>query len=197
MKIKFARGPGLGFLLRFVVVFGVLIAPWPGWNAAYAQYFQAFGRMVFNLGDGNRVVDFQPYSGKYASLDTAITLGNRALADRTGLIQARRTEIDSRSIGWVPTALTLALVAATPIPWRRRLMALTGGLILIHLFIFFTLLTWVWNKSSDVSLLSLSAFWQNAADQLNYALMNEIGASFSVPVIIWILVTFRRQDALA
>ena len=75
--------------------------------------------------------------------------------------------------------------------------ALAGGLVLIHLFILFTVQAWIWNNSSGVSLLSLSAFWQNAADELNYALMNQIGASFSVPVVIWVLVTFRRQDALA
>jgi hypothetical protein len=197
MKGKLARGPVVSFLLRFVVVFGLLIAPWPGWNGIYAQYFQAFGQTVFNLGESQRVVDFQPSTGKYPELDTQVTLGNRALADSTGKALIKRTEIDSRSVGWVPTALTVALVAATPIPWRRRLGALVGGLVLIHLFIFFTLQTWVWNNSSELSLITLSAFWQNVSDQLNYALLNQLGASFSVPVVIWILVTFRRQDALA
>ena len=119
------------------------------------------------------------------------------MADSSGKALVKRTDIDSGSVGWVPTALTIALVLATPIPWPRRLTALAGGLVLIHFFIFFTLQTWIWNNSSDVSLMTLSDFWQNVTDQLDYALMNQIGASFSVPVVIWILVTFRRQDVLA
>jgi hypothetical protein len=191
MRNKFARRVGV-FLLGFVVVFGLLIAPWPGWNEAYAQYFRGFG-----LGTGNRVVDFRPNTGPHPELDTELRLGNRALADSTGRALIERTEIPSRSIGWVPTALTMALVLATPIPWRRRLTALLGALVLIHLFIFFSLQTWVWDNSPGVSLLTLSAFWQNVTDQMSYALINQLGASFSVPVIIWIVVTFRRQDVLA
>ena len=94
----------------------------------------------------------------------------------------------------MPTALTAALVLATPISWRRRLIALAGGLVLIHLFILVSLQSWIWNNSTGVSLLALSSFWQQAADDLNYTLMNQLGVSFSVPVIIWVLVTFRRQD---
>ncbi len=30
---------------------------------------------------------------------------------------------------------------------------------------------------------------------LDYALLNQMGASFTVPVLIWIMVTFRQQDA--
>ncbi len=113
--------------------------------------------------------------GQTGGLDTLIILQNTTLTAPDGEDAARR-EIDSRSIGWVPTALTIALVLATPIPWTRRLLALAGGLVLIHLFIFFTLQSWIWNKSTDVSLMALSGFWQRAADSLNYALMNQLGS---------------------
>lgn len=195
MKSKFARGPAMGFLIRFVVIFGLLIAPWPGWDLGYSRYFQSVGRMAFNLsGERPRKVLLEPASGKYPGLDTRITLENTELADRGDKNCARATEIDSRSIGWVPTALTAALVLATPIPWRRRLTSLAGGLVLVHLFILFSLQSWIWSNSTGVSLLTLSSFWQTVADDLSYALINQLGASFSVPVIIWILVTFRRQD---
>ncbi len=129
LKSSFARGPALGFLLRFVLIFGLLIAPWPGWDLGYSRFFQSLGRMAFNLrGETPRKVMFQPASGEYPSLDTRIILENTELADRGEKKNCvRATEIDSRSIGWVPTALTAALVLATPIPWRRRLTALAGG----------------------------------------------------------------------
>ncbi len=195
MKSSFARGPALGFLLRFAVVFGLLIVPWPGLNQAYSSYFRSLGQMVFNPSSGaQRMVIFSPASGKIPGMDTRLTLENAALADSTGRGLVEHTEIDSRSIGWVPTALTMALVLATPIPWLRRLAALVGGLVLIHLFIFFTLQCWVWNNSADLSLLTLSSLEQRVISELNYALMNQLGISFTVPVLIWVLVTFRRQD---
>jgi len=183
------------FLLRFVVIFGLLIAPWPGLNEAYSRYFQSLGQMAFNpAGEIRRMVVFSPASGKIPGLDTRLTLENAELADASGQGRVECSEIDTRSIGWVPTALTVALVLATPIPWKRRLTALAGGLALIHLFIFFSLQAWVWNNSAGLSLLTLSSFEQRVLDELNYALMNQLGISFTVPVVIWTLVTFRRQD---
>ena len=197
MKNKWIPGPTLGFLLRFVVVFGLLIAPWPGWNEGYAQYFRAFGQWTFGQDNGPRVVIFAADDQAGSTLDTRISLGNRELLDANGKGLIKRTEINTRSIGWVPTALTIALVAATPVPWRRRVLALAAGLLLVHVFIFFSLQTWIWNNSPDVSLLTLSHFWKTVTDELAYAFMNQLGISFTVPVLIWVLVTFKRQDALA
>jgi hypothetical protein len=189
------KGPAVKFLLRFLVIFGLLIAPWPGLNQAYSQYFQSLGQLVFNpTGETKRMVVFSPASGQIPGMDTRLTLENAELADASGRGLVKSTEIDARSIGWVPTALTIALILATPIPWTRRLVALAGGIFLIHLFIFFSLQAWIWNNSPDLSLLTLSKFEQRVVGELNYALMNQLGISFTVPVVIWTLVTFRRQD---
>jgi hypothetical protein len=189
--------PTFGFLLRFAVVFGLLIAPWPGWNEGYAQYFRAFGQWAFSQDDGRRMVVFTANEPPGSTLDTRLSLGNRELLDASGRGLIKRTEINTRSIGWVPTALTIALVMATPVPWLRRILALGAGLVLVHVFIFFSLQTWIWNNSPDVSLLTLSHFWKAVADELAYAFMNQLGISFTVPVLIWVLVTFKRQDALS
>jgi hypothetical protein len=193
-----ARHQAGKFLLRFVLIFGLLIVPWPGWNQVYAHYFQGLGQMAFSREEGKRAVVFSPTDGSSnaAGLDTRVTLANRDLLDAGGKGLMKRTEINSRSIGWVPTALTLALIGATPISWWRLLWALVGGLILVHGFILFSLQAWIWNNSPDVSLLNLPTFWKTVADDLDYELMNQLGASFTVPVLIWVLVTFRGQDRL-
>jgi hypothetical protein len=192
------RDPVIGFVSRFVLIFGLLIAPWPGWNGLYGQYFREFGQMVFDRDEGKCMVHFVPNEGQagLASLDTEMTLANRDLIDDQGKGLVKRSELDTRSIGWVPTALTMGLILATPIPWGRRILALLGGLILIHGFIIFSLQSCIWSNSPELSLMTLPPFWKEVADELDYTLMNQLGASFSVPVLIWILVAFCRKDAL-
>lgn len=197
MKNRIVRDPVIVFLFRFVIIFGLLIVPWPGWNEFYGQYFRGLGQMAFSREEGKRVVLFAPNERQPGSpgLDTRLTLGNRDLLDAEGKGLLKRTGLDTRSIGWVPTALTVALIVATPITWRRRSLALLGGLILVHGLILFSLQAWIWDNSPDLSLMTLSPFWKEVAEELDYTLINQLGASFSVPVLIWILVTFRRQDA--
>jgi hypothetical protein len=197
LKAKAGGNLFLRFLLTFGLIFAVLIAPWPGWNEAYGDYFRAFADGGLNAAGGEQMVRLSVNLQDPGSpnLDTRIKLGNRKLLDASGRGLLVTTGLDSRSIGWVPTALTLALILATPIPWRRRAIALLGGLVLIHAFILLSLQAWIWDSGPGVNLGSSSPHWAAIAEGLDFTLIHQLGASFSVPVLVWILVTFRRQDA--
>jgi hypothetical protein len=185
-----------GFLIRFVLFFGLLILPWPGWNELYGQGFRAIGNAIFAR-DGEKCVLYlaaHRQTQGFSALDTRITIGNRELVDSAGKGPATMLGIDTRSIGWIPTALTITLIVATPIPWQRRLWALVLGFILIQGFIAFSIWVYIWNESTNVSLVTLSPFWKQIADGLQYTLVTQMGISFTVPVLVWISVTFQRGD---
>jgi hypothetical protein len=186
-----------GSVVRCVVIFAVLIFPWPGFDELYGSYFRAFGSMMLSRDDSARVVTFdrQILQHGFSVLNTQMSLGNRARADGSGLGAVKQTPLDTRSIGWIPTALTLALILATPIPWRRKFLAVLAGLVLVHLLILFTLQTWIWSESTSLGLLQLSPFWQEVADGLTYTFLTQMGISFTAPVVIWLLVCFRGRDA--
>jgi len=191
-KLKKIIGP----LLAFAVIFGVLIFPWPGWNDVYGGYFRALGQAVFSREDSQRIVLFQAKRVEhgFSGLDTQVTLGNRALVDSSGKGRVVEIGLDTRSIGWLPTALTISLILATPVSWRQRGWALLWGLLLIHAFILFSIQVWIWDQSS-AELLFFTSFWgQRILDEMEYALVTQLGASFSVPILIWILVTIRREN---
>jgi hypothetical protein len=139
LKTKIWRDPITLFALRFALIFGLLIFPWTGWNEAYGNYFRGLGQAAFSRDEGNRIVLFAPNDGPANSrgLGTRISLANRGHVDSSGKALLKSAQLDTRSIGWVPTALTVALIVATPISWRRRAWALAGGLILVHSFILF------------------------------------------------------------
>ena len=123
-----------------------------------------------------------------------MTLGNRDRVDSDGQGLVEQVDLDTRSIGWIPTALVTALILATPVPWRRRGWALVWGLLLIHAFLLFSLQLWIWGESSALSLMRLPPFAQTILDDLEYTLVTQIGASFSVPILIWIFVTIRPEE---
>ena len=118
LPLKKIIGPGI----RFAVIFGLLIFPWPGLNDIYGGYFRALGQAVFSGQNEQRIVKFQPQRVQhgFSSLDTQLSLSNRALVDSSGQGKVVEVSLDTRSIGWLPTALTLALILATPVPWRQR-----------------------------------------------------------------------------
>src|ERR1700690_2560172 len=135
----------LGFLIRFVLVFGLLILPWPEWNELYGQGFRAVGNAVFARDGEKRILYFEAHrqTKGFSTIDTRITIGNRDLVDSTGKGLAARLGLDTRSVGWIPTALTIALIMATPVPWRRRAWAMLWGLILIEGFILFSVAIYI------------------------------------------------------
>jgi hypothetical protein len=184
------RAKGI-FALQFALIFSILIAPWPGQTAAYGAYFRTIGQDFFDtLGEGSNI---QFSADSNGSFDTAVML-SKADDRKTG--RSWRRELDSRSIGWIPTALVVALVLATGLPWRRRLGALLAGVALTQAFILFSVLTWVWDYSSlSEYSAGLGPTWHSIAAELDYTFLDQLGISFSAPVLIWALVTFRKQDA--
>jgi len=184
------------FVWRFALIFVLLIIPWPGWNKTYDHYFRALGELAFSRDDNKRLVRFTapPEQPGHPELTTQMTLGNRDLMGANGTGLGEVVDLDTRSIGWVPTALTASLILATPIRWRRKAWAMFWGLLLVHGFILFSLQMWIWNEEPELSLLTLSPLAKQIVDDTQYLLITQLGASFSVPVLIWLLVSFRRED---
>ena len=186
----------LGFLVRFTLIFGLCLIPWPGWNALYGEGFRLLGNACFGLDYGKWVIYFEPYERTKGinSIDSQIVLSNHTLIDSQGHGRVRLLGIGSRTIGWIPTALTMALILASPVPWRRRGWALLWGVLLIHLFIVFSMAVYIWNQSTLLDLLTLPPFLKVISEALEYTLVTQIGAGFCVPVLIWIAVTFRGGE---
>lgn len=189
-----------GFFLRFLLIYGLLLAPWPGWREGYGRLFREMGQIFLGREVGQAGSGAVRFAGippeERRQLDTRIVLANPADPGAGGSGAGQILELDSRGIGWVPTALVTALILATPLPWRRRGVALLAGLGLIQVFILFSVSTSLWNA------LPPSAGWprpiasleRHLTAALEDAFVTQLGASFVIPTVIWILVAFRRND---
>ena len=107
-----------------------------------------------------------------------------------------RLEFSSRQYAYLPTALVVALTLATPIPWPRRAWALVWGLVLIHSFV--VLILWLiilhqYIESPSLSLFLLKPFAHRIFNAV-YAVLMRAHVFFVVPVMVWLIVSFRRED---
>lgn len=120
-----------GFLVRFALLYAVSMAPWPGLAEAYGRFYRAAVQIAIASADPERsvVVARAGHSARAdagAALDTHILtrVPGRPLDSQEQVLEWVRS---SRYTGYVPLALTLTPILATPLPWRRRAAALCWG----------------------------------------------------------------------
>jgi hypothetical protein len=109
-------------------------------------------------------------------------------------------KISSQLAGYTLTILVITLILATPIiSWKRKGWALLWGVILVHVFIIFRMtigLLFFFSLHQELAVVMFSPFWQNVLNRIYEVLIPNFGIIYTVPVFIWILVTFRRSDWL-
>lgn len=193
MKPKLNRRAILLFVGRFALVYLLLAIPWPGVRDTYGCYFRVFGRMFFGDNDRRELSFETPGDDSERREDTRVVIVNRRLMHADGSGPVRNLDMNASGF-WAATALLLALIFATPLRWRRRAVALILGLVGIHGFMLLFLGFCIWDESTEIGLVTLTPFWKWIADGLRSELLAQF--SMAVPVLAWVLVTFRRGDAV-
>lgn len=179
------------FVAMFVAVFVVLILPWP--TGVYLGFFRVMATAVFSSDEGRREVRFLDATEPTLRVTrTRVEIANRDLLKADGSGPIRFFDLDGFRFGWLPTAFLIALVFASPLPMSRRLFALAWGLPFLQLVILALLAFIIWTESAHVGLVTASPFLLNLATDLRLHLAVQI--ALGAPVLIWLLVTFRRED---
>ncbi len=204
-------------VLGFVLLYGLFLCAWIVVQGFYANQLMGIGKYLFGNFRSNGVVIFQPISAQ-DKMDraledhdvTVLFLNEKIMKDlrqqaasqgKTGGFGARleleKSNLISRTVGYLPTILVAALILASPLSKVRKMKALAAGLLLIHCFIAIKLWIYVlheFSRREALSVVVLSPFWKNILSQLHYVLFLNIGTTVIVPVFIWILASFRRSD---
>lgn len=180
-----------GFLCLTLIYLGVLLAPWPGRAGAYSAVFRAEGNLLCKpFGQQYRLRFIPPPPDAPVHLCLAEFTNRQSNARGTLPLNTHRH-------GYAPTVVVMALVLATPIPWRRRWHALLWGVLAVQGFVAFRvyllLLEWI-SGDNPIAFLTLSPFWTQVLNQLLAVLVKAPPSIYIVPLFIWILVTLRRTD---
>lgn len=183
------------FFCIFVLVYGLLMFPWPGLGAVYSNLYRAGAAFLFESFGLKDVVRFERISdGEY---DTKIVFYSRDQASPDGkMVPIGFINHNSRHAGYIYAAFLTALILATPILWKRKGWALFWGMILIHCFIILSLAIWILyglNKE-PLSLVLLGPFWKQVLLLTINVFVRNLTFGLVVCVFIWIIVSFRRED---
>ncbi|HWZ95184.1 MAG TPA: hypothetical protein VNW30_08325 [Opitutaceae bacterium] len=176
------------FSVSFLLFFGLSLVPWPGLPAVCGGYFRAVGSLVFDSKTGPRSLEFEPHEAH----DTRIVIINRELMQPDGSGPVRNLDLDSFGFTWRPVSLLFALILASPVSWPRRARALVAGGVCLQGFLLLVLGFSIWNQSTEIALVTLSPFWKQTAENISHILVGQL--NIASPFLIWLVVTFRRED---
>lgn len=200
----FSFKPIKRFVLIFLGIYGVLLAAghWGGLGDAYQKLIQSAGNGIFQEMWSDGLADFQVEKDPLQKgMDTVIMLVNR---EELGKARAENRSVNvikvyfsSWQSGFLSTAFLLALVLASPVPMRRKLISAGIGLLLITLFVLFRLwinLMFSWDENPKLGVVEYSSFSSGLIQFLDGVFVKHIVVSFVVPLVLWILVTFGKGD---
>ena len=182
------------FLCLFLLVFGLLMAPWPGLGRIYRKFYIAGASFLFGSIKPTGTVTFEPLPD--SENDMNVTLYNRARTAPDGGIARIQTHHSSRHAGYMYVAFLSALILATPIPPGRKVWALFLGIILIHGLVALKLALRIFHAfhNRPLSMFVMSKFSKRVLSISHQAFAVNVTFGFVVCVFIWILVCFRRKD---
>lgn len=181
----------IGFVLRLLILYALLAAPWPGLRKAYARGYRAIaGVLFYEFGPAGRV-KFTELPNRADRMDTRI----RIINTRNG--QTNTADHSADLYGFMPTAEIIALVLATPIPWPRRFKSLLLALALLQVVLVLRLtlmLLFGFSGSQPWCQFAPGPFWMTVLSGLYTVCLKWTSFSFVVPVFVWIAATVRRGD---
>ena len=183
------------FFIKVIILYALLMIPWPGVREGYGYVYRACGNKFFRTFGSTGRVYFAPISpapkGKDAK-DTSVTLENIQARGARGTM-----DMNSRLMGYLPTVFAAALILATPVPWKRQLWALLWGVLLMSAFAGLELALRLIDAFSDKNVLAVFSLGP-AAKTMVVILLKVLGMSpvtaYIAPIFVWVLVTFRRGD---
>jgi hypothetical protein len=171
------------FVLRFAILFGLLVWPWTGPRDAIRAGFSAQVRWLVGAMLPPQAFRVETYADPaHPTLDTLVDLADRKTPDPSGRQLVMGMPFDSVSQGWIPFAMLIALIVATPLPRVNRLRALLAGALFVQLLVAVTILVGV----SSALRSGAAPAWPRLPLMLaNHLLVENIWFGFVAPFLFW------------
>lgn len=192
------------FLLLFVVsyAFLMLLATFTGIKSGYDNGYRSLGNTYFQpFKEKGYVIFSEGADPLNKGLNTQLALinidqNNQAIASGTN-VRTIKVYVSPFRSGLFPLILLLSLILASPVPWRRKVWLLPVGFIIISLFAYFR--TWLtvllnFDQNEWLEVVDLSPTMHSFYNWLEAVTVGNVVFSVVVPVVVWFIITFRKED---
>jgi len=174
------------FFTRFAVFYALVLAPWPDWRQSYGDYFRALGNLVYghHSGTWTSYLEPCPRTKGFASMDSQIVLYDNRAVDGDGNVRVSLLGIDSRSIGWLPTGLAFALIAALSLTVYQRVFAIFLTFLATQVYVLAVIGIYLLNRAPKAGIISVPGWMASISDVLEWTFVTQMGPGFVIPILI-------------
>ena len=185
-------------IIRFFIFaflsYGIMSIPSKAVDNQYGKFYRSLSGFIFNKFSSSAVYVFQKTEKPDYSM---IMIGNRDLVSKGGQVQGIQDEFSTRTRGYLPIIILISLIIASPVKIKRKFLAFLLGILLITIWVLIK--QWVYNLYliSGSPMLKLGDFSETGRKVLGYlyqGIVISLTPSFTISVIVWLLVTFRMED---
>ncbi|MBS1537079.1 MAG: hypothetical protein JST20_04960 [Bacteroidetes bacterium] len=189
----------LYFVLHFICIYFAFVALlFMGLGDEYSSYFRDYGNFFFGTHWENVAISFVLKNVQQTTLadghratNISVRINNKNYHYTDGRPVLGELGANSHLQGYLPTSMFLALMLATPIGWKHRLKSLGIGLLFIHVFIAAVL--WLiivgYTEANGIGIYRFGDTVKGIISwMMQITLINQIGISFIVPMVIWIFI---------
>jgi hypothetical protein len=117
-------------------------------------------------------------------MDSQIVLYDNRAVDGDGNVSVSLLGIDSRSIGWLPTGLALALIAALSLTVYQRVFAILLAFLATQVYVLAVIGIYLLNRAPKAGIISVPGWMASLSDALEWTFVTQMGPGFVIPILI-------------
>lgn len=196
------KNPILSFVVIFFATFTILKLPFHGIEDAYDDFIvkMAISISKSRINDNREIKKRILFDRKLENKKQMLIVGNLDLLQRNenGKPMLYIWKLEMKGFAYLPLILLIALIAASPVTWKRKLFALLASIIFFHIFIGFKffIIAMTAQKAMIATELGYSQFFISIFQWFSrYFITESINPSIMISLALWIVVTFRIADA--
>lgn len=182
------------FLFSALLIYIILALPVVAIEKTYTTFFSKtssfFLGSFFETGFARYLTNSDPVT-------VHVQVGNKANKTTENTVRVALTDVKTRIRGYLPTILFVALILASPIPWRPKLLKLFFGFFLLTAFVLFKQwihILFVIDQNPFLSLYTFNSFEKKVVEFGYTNIITTVGPSLLVAVLIWVLLIYRRKE---
>ncbi len=185
----------LSFFAKLVLAYALFLTLWVGINGWYPRQLQTLGTDIFRstiLSTGSQwVVILKPPTKKIGTYDSMLAVANR----KTRAVGEQ--PFSSLLMSYLPLAMTLSLIIASPVSWMRRILATLLGSLFVCLWVSLALFCMVLSAycgEPPLGIYTIGPLLTNILGFVTWVVSVSTVPQFVVPIFFWVLATIRRED---